>query len=365
MAVVAAPPGESLAEMALGAGLIWLNARARNGEGHLVLFLHQDECWEVAQRVQLLDGQAGCRVEVCAFDDHHVWPMDPNDFGNVRSKVDPFLSWRRRAPSAVLGAADHLEGIDGIEFVGLQGGALSIRIRGKEFARMSNGTMRFGLDHRVPYRPGLLDSLYSLGGHLAAMRRPGEIGVLARSEPERWLEYSVRRHLDVIDPWLTPGLVHGQIPAILATGRSVIDLLALDRTGRLTVIELKASTDPLLPLQALDYWARVQWHLERGDFEGKGYFNGAPIRKEPPRLLLVAPALEFHPTSESLLRHFPRQIEVERVGLGVEWQERPRVVFRLRQSERPDERMTRSGEVMDVPSIAPASAFGAEQPQPF
>ncbi len=38
------------------------------------------------------------------------------------------------------------------------------------------------------------------------------------------------------------------------------------------MIELKASEDVHLPLQALDYWMRVQWHVERREFQANGYF---------------------------------------------------------------------------------------------
>jgi len=70
-----------------------------------------------------------------------------------------------------------------------------------------------------------------------------------------------------------------------------MDLLACDRRGRLAVIEIKAAADLQLPLQALDYWLRVKWHLDRGEFASKGYFPGVELRPDPPRLLLIAPAL--------------------------------------------------------------------------
>ena len=54
----------------------------------------------------------------------------------------------------------------------------------------------------------------------------------------------------------------------------MLDLLAVDHRGRLAVIELKASEDVHLPLQALDYWMRVQWHVERREFQANGYFPG-------------------------------------------------------------------------------------------
>jgi hypothetical protein len=31
----------------------------------------------------------------------------------------------------------------------------------------------------------------------------------------------------------------------------------------------------------------VKWHLDRGEFEGRGYFRGIGIRPAPPRLLLI------------------------------------------------------------------------------
>jgi hypothetical protein len=91
---------------------------------------------------------------------------------------------------------------------------------------------------------------------------------------------------------------------------------------------VKASRDIHLPLQALDYWMRVKWHLERGEFAGRGYFPGVELRADPPRLLLVAPALDFHPSNETVLRFFSREVEVERIGVGIEWRQELRVMFR-------------------------------------
>lgn len=35
--------------------------------------------------------------------------------------------------------------------------------------------------------------------------------------------------------------------------------------------------------------------------------------------MLVAPALEFHPSTESILGYFSPAIEVERIGVGIHW----------------------------------------------
>jgi len=122
--------------------------------------------------------------------------------------------------------------------------------------------------------------------------------------------------------------VYGQVPAFAAADRGVMDLLAADRDGRLAVIELKASEDLHLPLQALDYWLRVKWHLDRQEFPRNGYFPGLSLRATPPRLLLASPALEVHPTNERVLAYLSPEVEVERIGIGVEWRKRLKVVFR-------------------------------------
>lgn len=138
-----------------------------------------------------------------------------------------------------------------------------------------------------------------------------------------------------MDASLLPEPVYDQVPAFAGGERGILDLLAIDRAGRLAVLELKASADPHLPLQALDYWIRVKWHLDRGEFAAGGYFPGMEVRPEAPRLLLVAPSLEFHPTTEALLGYFSPSIEVERIGLAVEWRQGLHVMFRLTGAERP------------------------------
>jgi hypothetical protein len=108
----------------------------------------------------------------------------------------------------------------------------------------------------------------------------------------------------------------------------VIDLLAAGTDGRLAVIEIKASEDPHLPLQALEYWARVRWHQSRGEFAARGYFGHLPLTMAPPRMLLVAPALHFHSTTETILRFFPPEIEVTRIGVGAAWRSGLSIAFR-------------------------------------
>jgi hypothetical protein len=149
-----------------------------------------------------------------------------------------------------------------------------------------------------------------------------------RRNPEAWLESQVRQNIQSISPALLPEPVYGQVPAFAGGDRGVLDLLAVDRAGRLAVLELKASEDLHLPLQSLDYWLRVRWHLERGDFQRHGYFGETALRRTSPRLLLVSPALDIHPSNERVLRFFSPEVEVERVGVSVEWRKKLNVVYR-------------------------------------
>ena len=64
--------------------------------------------------------------------------------------------------------------------------------------------------------------------------------------------------------------------------------------------------------------------------------NWIAVQAEAPRLLLVSPSLEFHPTTETVMSFLAPQIEVERVGLAVEWRKGLQAVFRLKGAARPE-----------------------------
>ncbi|MBI1749915.1 MAG: hypothetical protein HYR59_04560 [Acidobacteria bacterium] len=164
-------------------------------------------------------------------------------------------------------------------------------------------------------------------GNLATELLPPGAERPARWQPEALLEQQLRGQLPLLDARLEPTPVYGQVSAFAGGGRGILDLLAVDYQGRLTVIELKASESVHLPLQALDYWMRVGWHLERGDFTRLGYFPGRQLSTRPPRLMLAAPALCFHPTNERIVRFLQPSIEVDRIGLAHDWAH-PRVLFR-------------------------------------
>ena len=149
---------------------------------------------------------------------------------------------------------------------------------------------------------------------------------LVREGPEAELEHRIREAIQTLDAELVPSPVYGQVIHFAGVERGIADLLAIDRNDRLCVIEIKASEDVHLPLQALDYWMRVKWHAERAEFTAAGYFPGRTVQPIAPRLILAAPALDWHPTNETLLRYFSPDVEWQRLGLAP--QHPLRVLFR-------------------------------------
>jgi hypothetical protein len=153
---------------------------------------------------------------------------------------------------------------------------------------------------------------------------------LWRMHPERWLESLAGDNIAALDGRLQADCVYRQVPAFSAADRAMIDILAATREGRLAVIELKADEDIHLPLQGLDYWARVAWHQSRGEFAKFGYFPGREISPEKPLLMLAAPALRVHPSTDTILQYFSPEVEWELLGIDERWREELRVVFRKR-----------------------------------
>lgn len=150
---------------------------------------------------------------------------------------------------------------------------------------------------------------------------------------ERSFELAARQNIQALDATLLPRPVHSQVLAFAAGDRDLIDLLAVSPEGRIAVLELKVAEDIHLPVQALDYWMRVKWHLERNELQH--LFPAVPLGNARPKLLLVAPALAFHSSCATVLRHFSSEIEVERVGINTDWQNRFRVVLRLQAGNDP------------------------------
>ena len=336
-AAIACPP-EGDAAAVVTFGLIWLTyLRARERrvalEG-LAIYVPAGHERGAALRVLCLD-PAAARVELFRYDGERiVTSVDTRDHGNLDTRLE---ACRRPAPNRTE-EWEHVTSLEGVERIPRHDGRVSLRVRGVEFAEIGDGGLQFGLGPRRPARPEHRGEIERRVEELDRARSPMAANhehPLYRQFPEAWLESQARAQIEVLDATLLPSPIYGQVPAFAGGERGLMDLLAVDHDGRLAVVELKASADPQLPLQALDYWIRVKWHLDRGEFTANGYFPGVALRRDPPRLLLVGPSLEFHPTTETILGFFSPAIEVVRIGLGVEWRKGLQVMFRLCGAERP------------------------------
>jgi hypothetical protein len=143
------------------------------------------------------------------------------------------------------------------------------------------------------------------------------------------------RDLSTLDERLDPAQQYSQVPAFAASDRAMLDVLGVTREGRLAVVELKADEDIHLPMQGLDYWARVQWHHARGEFAHCGYFAGRELATLDPLLLLVAPALHIHPATDTVLRYVSPEIPWTLIGIDERWRDGVRVIFRKRTAVAP------------------------------
>ncbi len=334
-AAIAAPPNSDSSGL-LSFGLIWLEHLRRREkrvtvEG-LAMYVPRGQEHITSLRMPWLNA-AAARYELFAYSEQDfAVRLDPADFGNVDTRLELC-----RQPAG-LGPLEPLRDWPEVERVTRHDGAVSLRVRGVEFAQVSESGIRFGLAERHSGGARQVREIEALARELAERRSSAAADhehPLYRQNPEAWLESQVRAHLEQIYAPLLPVPVYDQVPAFAAGDRGVLDLLAVERSGRLAVLELKATADLQLPVQALDYWLRVKWHLDRDEFTPNGYFPGIALRNEPPRLFLVSPALEFHPTTEIILSYFSPSIEVERVGAGADWRNSLQIMFRLRGSERP------------------------------
>jgi len=291
-------------------GLIWLDyLRRREPElamHGLILYLPAGAEKTTCLRLLFLDPAAALYSAFVYGQQGLEEKIDLRDCGNLDTHLEPY----RRSLA---------QPMPGVETIDRGDGELSFRVHGLEFARTTPGS-----EPRSGLRAKRAAELARLRSPDAADRR----NPLYLRNPEAWLESQVRAHIQEIDASLLSAPIYGQVPALAAADRGVLDLLASDTTGRLAVIELKASEDVHLPLQALDYWMRVMWHVERRDFERNGYFPGHELRRDPPRLLLVSPALDFHSSNERVLRYFSPAIPVERLGVGLEWRKELKVMYR-------------------------------------
>ncbi len=339
-AVLGVPGGESpaAAENALTFGLLWLDrVRQTNRRGQvegLRLILPPDASSTVARRLAALDPRLSVELYERNSERETVERVDPQCAGNLHTWLVP----AREAESLVAQARPALEAILASAPSAITVHPLAelrevwLRFRGLAFARWEDSHIYFGLDGArqeltAASRPALEKLLYDLKlcrDPLASDTRHS----LYRAQAERWLEANVCEDVTRVDAALDPHFVYAQVFAATASDHGVLDLVGVTRSGRLAVMELKAGEHIHLPLQAAEYWLRVRHHQLQGDFGRYGYFCGIELQDAPPLVYLVAPALRFHPATDTLLRFLSPEIEVLRVGLAENWRRGLRVVMR-------------------------------------
>jgi hypothetical protein len=340
LAVSAAEDAAAI-EGILAFGLLWLDwtrsrAERRSIEG-LRLIVPEGTSRYLRERVLALS--SGARTEVFELDEPsgRMQKVDAADAGNLQSSLVPrrefesvLAAWRdavSRVRGIVPGAASAIE-------ARVPAGTREVALcfRGLEFARWTQDGLFFGLgDARKRLSEETEEALERLLRRLELQRSPLAEETnhpLYRAAPERWLETQVLEDPTRLDAQLVPGQLYSQVPALSAGDRGVLDLLGVTRRGRLVVIELKASEDIQMPIQAVDYWLRVRRHQREGDFQRNGYFSGVEIDPQPPLVWLVAPGLRFHPATDTLLKYLAPEIHVTRIGLAENWRRGLKIIFR-------------------------------------
>ncbi len=329
IAAMACTSAQDEAQM-LTFALIWQRHAALDGEPTaLCLFLPEDAGTLTAHRLRWLTGD-NLSARLFRFNAHgSAGEVDPRDLGNVDTQV----SSRYRTPRLSAALQDMLARLTSVQGVGWSpelNGSISIRSRGLEFARIEENRVLLGLERKEEVLAGRNDEVVRFAEQLRDLSNAPGARARPPSFPERHFEAVVRANLPVIDPEFVPTLVHGQVLSFAAGDRDLIDLLTVSSSGRLAVLELKTAEDIHLPVQALDYWMRVAWHAGRDELTH--LFPGTCLQSAAPALRLVAPALTFHPATATILRYFSPEIDVERIGVNSDWQNKLRAVLRLKGS---------------------------------
>lgn len=316
--------------------LIWhhhLRSRRREpGQTSLCLFLPESAGNLTAHRLRWLTGET-LTPRLFRFNAHgSAGEVDPHDLGNLQTRLAS-LYVPPRLSSEITALLDKLKSFEGVGCAPELGGVISIRMRGLEFARLESGRVSLGIETKTDLPPSQFEEVIHFAAQLSqlsAAQQSAASNAPNATPPqyaERWFESVVRRHMPFLDPDLLPAPIHGQVLTFAAGDRDLIDLLAIAPSGRLAVLELKVAEDLHLPVQALDYWMRIAWHLERDEL--RHLFPENSVDQKPPKLLLIAPAMSFHSSNADVLRYFAPQIEVERIGVNSDWRNGLRVVLRL------------------------------------
>ncbi len=365
---VSAAESASIIDGILTLGILWLDycrqhTDARRHFGGLKVIVPEGAWRSTAERMAWLN-PAAADFSLFTLDERseELTPVDFRDTGNLESRLVHAFS-----PAAALercqSAIDRILALvpaaarNRVEIRAHSPTEAGLLLHGLEFARVRHGAsaQSFARESEITFGAAASETPLTAENEdlcrdllrrlfLSRHADGASTDPLFRMAPERWLESRLRANLPELLPELRSDLVYNQVPALSSGDRGMLDLLALDRDGRLAVIELKADEDLQLPLQALDYWIRVRaLNADRQSappsaapisaFERSGYFPGAEVSPLPPRLILAAPALRIHPTNEPVLRYLSPEIEWELIALAEHWRRELKIVFRKRSGD--------------------------------
>jgi hypothetical protein len=344
-------------------GILWLDACRETQNDRTVveglhLFVPPKSSGIVRERMAHLNPSAA-KWHLYEFDERHneVVEIDCSDRGNIATRLVRCPDFERAYERFSGPIATVAELLPECAAVVISPAEIAFRLHGLELARarIAHSPTSFHSGTEIVFGVGAEERVLEVRNRddfVRLLHSAGEVRhaegprdhPLWRMHPERWLESLVIGEIDALDDRLDAGQLYSQVPAFSAADRAMIDVLAVTRAGRLAVVELKADEDIHLPLQGLDYWARVEWHHARGEFQKFGYFEGRELCSESPMLVLVAPALHVHPATDAVLRYLSPEIEWEFLGIDERWRDGVRVVFRKGSRGHADARMMRIGE---------------------
>jgi hypothetical protein len=357
-------------------GILWLDycrqhADTRRHFNGLKVIVPHGAFRTTSERMAWLN-HAAANFELYTLDERseELTPVDFRDTGNTTARLVQSFS----VQTAVERCQTEIDQIFALlppgsrertEIQAKSSSEVALALHGLEFARIRRGfaansftqqnEITFGAGpHETPLNEETTPLARELFARLFASRHPNgdRKDPLFRIQSERWLESRLRHALPELLPGLRGELIYSQVPALSSNDRGMLDILTIDRNGRLVVMELKANEDLHLPMQSLDYWIRVRaLNADRptgtdgktlSAFERNNYFDGAPVSPLPPRLLLAAPALRIHPANEPVLRYLSPEIEWELIALNEHWRQDLSIVFRKRSDSASTQNAARS-----------------------
>lgn len=339
-AVLAVPAGQpaDATENGLTFGLLWLDRARQSSRGGTItglrLIVGKGAGAGIAQRFAALHPQLTIELYEQDLASETLQRVDPAALGNVDSHLVPYREAQMLLDQArpVLDAVLTLSPQNLTVHPCVPAREVCVRFRGLAVATWKDGQIVISTadgDQELTASSGArlrrwLKELEDYRHPLASNARHP----LYRAQPERWLESIVAQDVTLIDAALDRQFVYTQVFTKSGGEHGILDLLCVTRSGRLAILELKANEHIHLPLQAAAYWLRIRRHLEEGNFSRLGYFPGIALQSAPPLVYLVAPALRFHPSTDTLFQYLSPELEIIRVGIAENWRRGISVVMR-------------------------------------